>query len=185
LKSALGDGDRAALATDARVRSAPDAGLTALYGLAPSGSAHTAVSDAVLASAPAGHQAPRVFGPDSKGLNSAWDRKEMFVLRLCGAADEPGSLVLTSKDRKPLVAPDSRYQKLPARDLRPHRPVLRLRPRRPDFIELLEDVGRGFSGHVPPNMALVPRQHRPVHRAAHLDALRHHARGIPARAVAG
>ena len=156
LKAALGDGDRASLAGDARFQSAPDAGLQALYHLRLPGIVTTAVSNAVLASAPAGAPPPRVFGPDSKGLNSAWDRKEAFVVRLCGAAEEPASLILTSKDRKPLIAPDSRYQNFLRATF--SRTVLftGFDLADPDLIELLEDVGRGFSGHVPPNFALVP-----------------------------
>jgi len=101
----------------------------------------------------------------------------MFVLRLCGAADEPGSLVLTSKDRKRWSRPDSRYQNFLRATFA--RTVLfsGFDPRRPRLHRAARDVGRGFSGHVPPTWRSCPREHRPVHRAAHLDALRHHARG--------
>jgi len=155
LKAALGDADRATAADDPRFKSAPDAGLAALYALKLPGIVTTSISDAVLASAPAGVE-PRVFGPETKGLNSAWERKDAFVVRLCGAAAEPASLVLTNKDRKPLVVPDSRYQNFLRTTF--GRTVLfsGFALGDPDFIEMLEDVSRGFNGHVPPNMALVP-----------------------------
>ncbi|HTE06982.1 MAG TPA: SIR2 family protein [Planctomycetota bacterium] len=156
LKAALGDADRSTLAGDERFKSQRDAGLTALYALKLPGIVTTSVSDAALASAPAGSDKPRVFGPETKGLNSAWERKEPFVVRLGGAADEPASLVLTNKDRKALVVPDSRYQNFLRATF--GRTVLfsGFDLGDSDFIELLEDVSRGFNGHVPPNMALVP-----------------------------
>jgi len=156
LKAALGDGDRAALATDARCKSQPDAGLAALFGLRLPGFVTTCVSDALEASAPSGADAPRVFGPDTKGLNSAWERKETFVVHLCGSTAEPSTLVLAGKDRKPLVAHDSRYQNFLRATF--SRAVLfsGFDLADPDLIELLDDVSRTFNGHVPLNLALVP-----------------------------
>ncbi|MBM3984888.1 MAG: SIR2 family protein, partial [Planctomycetes bacterium] len=156
LKAALGDGDRAALAGDERCKSRADAGLSALYALRLPGFVTTCVSNAPEASASEGGDKPRVFGPDTKGLNSAWERKEPFVVHLCGSAAEPATLVLAGKDRKALVAPESRYQHF-----------LRVTFSRtvlfsgfdladPDLIELLDDVSRTFNGHVPLNLALVP-----------------------------
>ncbi|MHC4845956.1 MAG: P-loop NTPase [Planctomycetota bacterium] len=156
LKAAIGDGARDSMADDARCKSGKDAGLEALYKLKQPGVITTSVSNAILASAPADHDAPRLFGPDSKGLKSVWDRKDMFVLRLCGAADDPSSLILTNKDRKPLATPDSRYQNF-LRSLFARTVMLTgFELDDPDLIELLEDVGRAFNGHVPPNIALVP-----------------------------
>jgi SIR2-like domain len=159
LKVALADGDRSAAAADARLKSKPDEGLMAVYGLKLAGLVTTAVSDAALASAAAAAangNPPRVFGPDTKGLNSAWDRKDPFVVQLCGSPSEPSTLVLTNKDRKPLLLPDSRYQNFLRATFA--RTVLfsGFDLSDPDLIELLEDVSRGFNGHVPPNLALVP-----------------------------
>ena len=155
LKAALADGDRAAAKGDPRLHSDPDPGVAALFGLRQPGLVTTLVSDAVVSSAPSKLEL-RLFGPDSKGLNSAWDRKDAFLVRLCGSADDPATLVLTNKDRKPLVLPDSRYQKFLRATF--SRTVLftGFEMSDPDLIELLEDVSRGFNGHVPPNVALVP-----------------------------
>jgi tetratricopeptide (TPR) repeat protein len=129
--------------------------VAALFGLKQPGIVTTVVNDAVVASAPPKVEL-RLFGPDSKGLNSAWDRKDAFVVRLCGSADEPSTLILTNKDRKPLLLPDSRYQNFLRATF--SRTVLfsGFDMGDPDLIELLEDVSRGFNGHVPPNLALVP-----------------------------
>jgi len=155
LKAALADGDRTAAKGDPRLHSGPDAGLAALFGLKQPGIVTTLVSDAVVASAPAKVEV-RLFGPDGKGLNSAWDRKDPFVVRLCGSADDPATLILTNKDRKPLLLPESRYQNFLRATF--SRTVLfsGFAMDDPDLIELLEDVSRGFNGHVPPNVALVP-----------------------------
>jgi tetratricopeptide (TPR) repeat protein len=156
LKAALADGDRKSLSADERLHSHADAGLAALYALRLPGFVTTAVSDAAVASAPAGSDKPRVFGPDTKGLNSAWDRKEAFVVQLCGSAADPATLVLTNKDRKPLTQPDSRYQNFLRATFSRTVVFSGFDLADPDFIELLEDVSRGFNGHVPPNLALVP-----------------------------
>ena len=155
LKAALADGDRAAAKGDARLHSGPDAGVAALFGLRQPGVVTTQVSDTVVSSAPPKVEL-RLFGPDSKGLNSAWDRKDTFLVRLCGSADDPATLVLTNKDRKPLLLPDSRYQNFLRATF--SRTVLftGFEMGDPDLLELLEDVSRGFNGHVPPNAALVP-----------------------------
>jgi tetratricopeptide (TPR) repeat protein len=159
LKAALTDGDRASIAADERLKSKPDAGLAAIFGLKLAGLVTTSVSDAALASATAANAngpAPRVFGPDTKGLNSAWDRKDPFVVYLSGSPSDPATLVLTNKDRKPLLQPDSRYQNFLRATF--SRTVLfsGYDLSDPELIELLEDVSRGFNGHVPPNLALVP-----------------------------
>src|SRR6185295_17265373 len=88
LKAALADGDRAAAKGDARTHSERDAGVAALFALKQPGILTTLVSDTVAVSAPAKLE-PRVFGPDSKGLNSAWDRKDTFIAHLCGSAADP------------------------------------------------------------------------------------------------
>ncbi len=64
--------------------------------------------------------------------------------------------MLTNKDRKPLLLPESRYQNFLRATF--SRTVLfsGFDLDDPDLIELLEDVSRGFNGHVPPNLALVP-----------------------------
>ena len=155
LKAALADGERSAAKGDPRLHSAPDPGVAALFALKQPGLVTTLVSDAVEVSAPAKIE-PRVFGPDSKGLNSAWDRKDAFVVHLCGSAADPATLVLTNKDRKPLLLPDSRHQNFLRATF--SRTVLftGFEMGDPDLLELLEDVSRGFNGHVPPNVALVP-----------------------------
>jgi hypothetical protein len=155
LKSALGDADRATAKGDPRLHGARDAGLAALFLLKQPGLLTTQVSDTLNLSAPPKTEL-RLFGPDSKGLNSAWDRKDPFVVRLCGAADDPGTLILTNKDRKPLLQPDSRYQNFLRATF--SRTVLftGFEMDDPDLHELLDDVSRGFNGHVPPNVALVP-----------------------------
>jgi tetratricopeptide (TPR) repeat protein len=154
LKAALGDRDRSAAADEARCKSGPDAGLAALFGLRQPGVVTTSVADAVAASAPPKTELRR-FGPDSKGLNSAWDRKDCFVMHLGGAAADPASLTLTGKDRKPLLKQDSRYQTFLRATF--SRTVLftGFDMGDPDLLELLDDVGRCFNGHVPPNIALV------------------------------
>ena len=157
LKDALGDGDRASLADDARLKSAADEGLAATWMLRQPGLITTQVSDALEASAPADLDAtPRVFGPDGKGLVSAYARKEPFVMHLCGLAAEPDTLVLTNKNRKQLTAADSRYQSFLRATF--GRTVLfsGFLLDDPDLVELLDDVGRVFNGHMPPNIALIP-----------------------------
>lgn len=155
LKAALADGDRTAAKGDARTHGERDPGVAALFGLKQPGILTTLVSDTVAVSAPPKLE-PRVFGPDSKGLNSAWDRKDTFIAHLCGSAADPGTLVLTNKDRKPLLLPDSRHQNFLRATF--SRTVLftGFEMGDPDLLELLEDVSRGFNGHVPPNVALVP-----------------------------
>ncbi|HZL98903.1 MAG TPA: SIR2 family protein, partial [Planctomycetota bacterium] len=155
LKAALADGDRTAARGDPRLHSERDAGLAALFGLKQPGIVTTLVSDAVIASAPPKVEL-RLFGPDGKGLNSAWDRKDPFLVRLCGSADDPATLVLTNKDRKPLLLPESRYQNFLRATF--SRTVLftGFEMGDPDLVELLDDVSRCFNGHVPPNVALVP-----------------------------
>ncbi len=156
LKQALGDADAATLADDKRWRSDPDPGLAELWKLKQPGLATTSVSDALLASKPADIEDVRLFGPDSKGMKGMWERKEPFVVRLAGGIDDPDTLVLTGKARKKLATPDSRYQGF-LRDVFARTVVFTgFALDDPDLIELLEDVGRVFSGHVPENFAVVP-----------------------------
>jgi hypothetical protein len=154
LKAALDGAARAAAAEDDRCKSGADEGLTAYFALKQPGVVTTSVADAVAASVPPGTELRR-FGPDSKGLNSAWDRKDAFVMHLGGAAADPGSLVFTGKDRKPLLKSESRYQHFLRTTF--SRTVLfsGFDLGDPDLIELLDDVARTFNGHVPPNIALV------------------------------
>ncbi|MFT7465465.1 MAG: tetratricopeptide (TPR) repeat protein, partial [Pseudohongiellaceae bacterium] len=156
LKQALGDGDRATLKDDPRCHSEVDSGLTALFTLLQPGIITTGVSDALQVSKPAEvEDEPRLFGPNSKGLVSAFDRKDLFLARLRGAADAPDTLVLTNKDRKVLTKQDSRYQSFLKAAF--GRTVLftGFALDDPDLVELLDDVGRAFNGHVPQNIALV------------------------------
>lgn len=156
LRDALGDGDRAALASDARLTSRRDAGLAALWSLRQPGLVTTAVCDAIEASAPAElDPPPRVFGPDSKGLVSAYSRKDPFVVHLGGAASRPETLVLSARDRKALLAPDSRYHAFLRATFTRTVVFSGFRLDDPDMVELLDDVGRVFGGHVPPNVALI------------------------------
>jgi len=157
-KAALADGDRASLAEDGRFKSPSDAGLAAAWTMHQPGIITTAVSDAVMASMPGDLEFPaRVFGPVGKGLASAYKRKEPFVVHLCGLASEPETLVLTNKDRKGLLKPDSRYQKFLAETFKRDVLFTGFALDDPDLIDLLDDVGRVYHGHVPPNMALVPQ----------------------------
>jgi hypothetical protein len=157
LREALGDGDRASLAEDPRCKSGPDGGLAAAWMLRQPGLITSSVSDAVEAVAPDDLEAPpRVFGPNGKGLVSAYGRKDPFVVHLAGCAAQPDTLVLTAKDRKTLMAQDSRYQSFLRTTF--GRTVLfsGFQLDDPDLMGLLDDVGRVFNGHVPPNIALIP-----------------------------
>lgn len=157
LREALGDGDRAALAEDARCRSEADAGLAAAVTLKLPGLATTSVANAIEASLPADLEVPtRRYGPDSKGIKGAYDRKDFFVAHLLGAAAEPESLVLTGKERKALVKQDSRYQAFLRATFSRTVLLSGFDLGDPDLDELLEDVSRVFNGHVPPNIALIP-----------------------------
>jgi len=158
LQDAVGEGDRASLADDARLKSEVDPALAALFTLKQPGLVTTAVCNALEASAPPADEIEgglRIFGPDSKGLAGAWDRKGMFLCHLRGRAAEPDTLVLTGKDRKTLTKPDSRYQGFLRQGF--SRTVLftGFQLDDPGLIELLDDVSRTFNGHVPENIALV------------------------------
>lgn len=156
LKAALGDGDRESLKDDPRCHSEADAGLAATFTLLQPGIVTTSVSDALQVSKPAEVESPvRLFGPNSKGLVSAFDRKDLFLARLRGAADQPSTLVLTNKDRKVLTRQDSRYQEFLKAAFKRTVVFTGFSLDDPDLIELLDDVGRAFNGHVPQNIALV------------------------------
>ena len=156
LKTALGDGDRASLADDARCKSQRAASLEWVHALKQPGVVTTSVSDALEASVPEdADPAPRVFGPDSKGVAKAFERREPGLVHLHGRAAEPATLVLTSKDRKTLTRPDSRYHGLLRSAFSRTVLLSGFQLDDPDLIELLDDVSRVFNGHVPANMALV------------------------------
>ncbi|GJM20967.1 MAG: hypothetical protein DHS20C15_08820 [Planctomycetota bacterium] len=159
LQEAIGDGDRASLTDDARLQSEADPALAALYTLKQPGLITTSVCNALEVSAPPADEIEgglRQFGPDSKGLKGAWDRKGQFLCHLRGRAADPDTLVLTGKDRKTLIKPDSRYQGFLRQTF--SRTVLftGFQLDDPGLIELLDDVARTFNGHVPENIALVP-----------------------------
>lgn len=156
LAEALGDGDRAAVADDARVKAPANPALTTLYTLKQPGIATTLVSDDVLSSAPDDVESVRWFGPDSKGIKSAYQRKDPFVAHLCGSASHPESLVLGARERKVLAAPGSRYQELLRKTFTQTVVFTGFDLDDPDLVELLEDVSRTYNGHVPENLALVP-----------------------------
>lgn len=158
LREALGDGDRASLQDDARCVSEPCPALAMLYRLRQPGLVTTAVSNALQVSQPADlaeEVAVRVFDADGKGLKGAWDRKDPWVARLGGGVDAPEGLVLTNKDRKALIKPDSRYQAFLRATFSRTVVFTGFALDDPDLNELLEDVARVFNGHVPANFALV------------------------------
>jgi len=156
LKNMLGDADRSTLAADARCRSAAVEGLRWLHALRQPVVVTTSVSDALEAAvSPEQDPAPRSFGPDSKGIVTAFDRKEPAIVHLHGRAADPTTLVLSTRDRKPLLRPDSRYQAF-LRALMSRTVVFSgFRLDDPDLMELLDDISRVFNGHVPSTLALV------------------------------
>jgi tetratricopeptide (TPR) repeat protein len=157
LKQVLGDGQREDLKDDPRFQSEPDKGLAAAHTLRQPGILTTSISNALQVSQPAEiEDQPRLFGPNSKGLVSAFERKDLFLARLCGAADDPASLVLTNKDRKTLIKQDSRYQSFIRTVFRRTILFTGFSLDDPDLVELLDDVSRAYNGHVPHNIALVP-----------------------------
>jgi len=157
LKQALGKGLREDLKDDSRFQSQPDKGLAAAHALRQPGILTTSVSNALQVSQPTEVEGEaRLFGPNSKGLVSAFERKDLFLARLCGAADDPASLVLTNKDRKTLIRQDSRYQSFIKSAFQRTILFTGFSLDDSDLIELLDDVGRAYNGHVPQNIALVP-----------------------------
>ncbi len=156
LADALGDGDRDGLADDARAKAPANSALTALFTLKQPGIATTLVSDELQASAPADVENVRWFGPDSKGIKSAYQRKEPFVAALCGSASAPASLVLGPRERKVLTTPGSRYQGFLRKTFTQTVIFTGFDLDDPDLVALLDDVSRTYNGHVPENMALVP-----------------------------
>ncbi len=156
LKDVLGSDDRAALADDPRFKSKAEEGLHWLHLLKQACVVTTSVSDALEASFPEELDLkPRLYGPEGKGVASAFDRKDPSIVHLHGFAAEPDTLVLTAKDRKKLTRPDSRYNAFLKQAF--SRTVLftGFALDDPALNELLEDVTRVFNGHVPANIALI------------------------------
>ncbi|MED5330911.1 MAG: SIR2 family protein [Planctomycetota bacterium] len=154
LKEALGEDGIEAMADDPRLKAQPSPGMESLMLLGQPGVVTTAVTGFFKASWTA-EEDLRTFGPDTKGLRSAFERKQPFVVRLNGALDDPDSLTLTSRSRKVLLKGESRYQTFLREAFRRTVVFSGYDLDDPDLNQLLEDVNHCHKGHVPPNIALV------------------------------